>query len=679
VSDDPFASIAQPIDQGGPSRYAKPGPYVTKLDPAQETAFQGWVKQNKIPWQDTPNADYDMRGYWKAQQSGDPHAKRAANLHFPDTWKTPYHKSFSNESMYALPTAPHWEGEGDAAKLVPTVADDPFAAIAQPVDQPAPEESTARKVARGAALGVFEGAGIAPATSPGEVVSGTFKQFGEGIKNLVSKTYRANQGVGDVYGQGPQFAATALDLIPTFIEDTAAALEQGGSGTAEAAMRKDYETAAEKAASTLSSVALLKSANRAGRAGKLETAGALRKSLEKHVQPLIGPREVPIAGEKVPVLAGEAAPESTAGRLAAELKRSGAGEQSFKDFATKQQAAVKDVIRKVAKQTSGMIGPAVEEPGAAMHNAADATFAKAKPMYESLDSALITVPDTMESVSKITQQAIGRAEKLGAKITEGGGESVTIDGRKFTPASDPEAWEHLKSQGLVPDNAGQPLSTYMKVRSELLKMQRASKDGAVRYAIGKELETMNTNMEAALRNTPLLADWNEANRLWAKGYAIRDVAEEIRKSTKGTPSAEQAGEISKVPTEIKGQQLVRRLNELKHDGVLDRAFTPEEVANLRKAADILDRASGRAGRQFGFGYSPHSTIWRNLVKIPAYPLVRAMTTTGGLQALQEAWSATTAGQAQAAINRLARLGGVVGAEEGSQVRSRKDALQLLNQ
>lgn len=89
---------------------AKPGPYVTRLAPADEQKFQSWVKQNKIPWQDDPKADYDMRGFWQAQQKGDPEAKRAANLHFPDTYKTPYHRSFSNESKYALSNAPHWKG-----------------------------------------------------------------------------------------------------------------------------------------------------------------------------------------------------------------------------------------------------------------------------------------------------------------------------------------------------------------------------------------------------------------------------------------------------------------------------------------------------------------------------------------------------------------------------------------
>lgn len=91
---------------------ALPGPYVTQLSPEAEGKFQDWVQANRIPWRDSPTADYDMRGFWQAQQRGDPLAKRSAeNLHFPDTYKTPYHRSFSNESRYALPIAPHWEGD----------------------------------------------------------------------------------------------------------------------------------------------------------------------------------------------------------------------------------------------------------------------------------------------------------------------------------------------------------------------------------------------------------------------------------------------------------------------------------------------------------------------------------------------------------------------------------------
>ncbi len=103
----PYAQVVQAAPY---AKYAKPGPYVTKLDPALEQQFQAWVQQNKIPWQESPTADYDMRGYYKAMQAGDQNARQAANRHFPDTYKTPYHKSFSRESQYALPNAPQWKG-----------------------------------------------------------------------------------------------------------------------------------------------------------------------------------------------------------------------------------------------------------------------------------------------------------------------------------------------------------------------------------------------------------------------------------------------------------------------------------------------------------------------------------------------------------------------------------------
>ena len=88
---------------------AKGPPWTTKLDPADEARFQVWVQQNKVPWLDSPTADYDMRGFWKAMTAADPRAVRNfQSQHFPDIWKTPYHETFSRESMYALPTAPRW-------------------------------------------------------------------------------------------------------------------------------------------------------------------------------------------------------------------------------------------------------------------------------------------------------------------------------------------------------------------------------------------------------------------------------------------------------------------------------------------------------------------------------------------------------------------------------------------
>ena len=101
----------QPVQQ-----IFKPGPYLTNLSPAEEKMFQQWVAKNNVPFDPTPQADYDMRGFWKAMVSGDPRATSGISpsdnqIHYPDTWKTPNHETFSNESIYAGPGAPHWEGD----------------------------------------------------------------------------------------------------------------------------------------------------------------------------------------------------------------------------------------------------------------------------------------------------------------------------------------------------------------------------------------------------------------------------------------------------------------------------------------------------------------------------------------------------------------------------------------
>ncbi len=117
ISENPVTQVQVTPADTWQSRYAKPnedGSYMTSLAPPEEQQFQSWVKQNRVPWQDSPTADYDMRGYWKAQQAGNPNAAQSRNvndgeMHFPDTWKTPYHKSFSGESQYSTGQgAPQW-------------------------------------------------------------------------------------------------------------------------------------------------------------------------------------------------------------------------------------------------------------------------------------------------------------------------------------------------------------------------------------------------------------------------------------------------------------------------------------------------------------------------------------------------------------------------------------------
>lgn len=115
---------------------AKPGPYKTTLSLPDELEFQQWVKKNHVPFDDSPTSDYDMRGFYKAQKSGDPAAQTAVSafdgkMHFPDTYKTPYHQSFSRESIYATPNAPQWNGDQLQNRIGTTLVDE------RPKPQPA--------------------------------------------------------------------------------------------------------------------------------------------------------------------------------------------------------------------------------------------------------------------------------------------------------------------------------------------------------------------------------------------------------------------------------------------------------------------------------------------------------------------------------------------------------------
>lgn len=93
--------------------------YQTQLTPAERNEFTQWVVDNHIPFNAAdPHPDYDMPGFWKAMKSGDPTAVQASETgHFPDTWKTPYHESFSNESKYAGKDAPRWNDQNQLVDL----------------------------------------------------------------------------------------------------------------------------------------------------------------------------------------------------------------------------------------------------------------------------------------------------------------------------------------------------------------------------------------------------------------------------------------------------------------------------------------------------------------------------------------------------------------------------------
>lgn len=78
---------------------APAGRYQTQLHPDEEHEFRAWVRARGVPFDASPKADATA-------------VNKADNqLHFPDTWKTPFHATFSNESIYAPPYAPRWDDD----------------------------------------------------------------------------------------------------------------------------------------------------------------------------------------------------------------------------------------------------------------------------------------------------------------------------------------------------------------------------------------------------------------------------------------------------------------------------------------------------------------------------------------------------------------------------------------
>lgn len=129
-----------PIDAQPPAIPSQTAPYVapgqhvynTPLQPAQESAFQQWVAENKVPFDvSAPVSDYDMRGFYQGLMAKDPRALTAIDphdkqLHYPDYWKTPYHETFSNESQWATPDAPAWDAKDRLVAKDGTVVFDPI-------------------------------------------------------------------------------------------------------------------------------------------------------------------------------------------------------------------------------------------------------------------------------------------------------------------------------------------------------------------------------------------------------------------------------------------------------------------------------------------------------------------------------------------------------------------------
>jgi hypothetical protein len=365
----------------------------------------------------------------------------------------------------------------------------------------------------------------------------------------------------------------------------------------------------------------------AGSAGELGTALALPKipklakgatgALLDHYSASFRPIVLDIEGIKVPMLKSESAPETSAGRIVRDFKRAGVGEKHFDKFAQGQQQAVKAVIRKVAAKTSGAISPMPESAAGSLGTAASTVEATAKPMYQALDASLTSVPSMLDATAKVVQKAMADSEKMGVSVGD------------LDPSKAPT----------------QPFAVYQTLRSRLLQHARSSSDPAVRAEIFRHVDTIDTAIERGFSGKPeLLENYKEANRLWRKMYALREVAEAVDASTKGSPEEVQRSladkGVSPVAPEMQGGQLVKRLNDLADrshgPSFLDRAFEdPQHSMAVRQVAEILNRAETAGSSNVMGSATKYSLMWKLLKKIGGGRFAQMMTTPKGAQAMLE--------------------------------------------
>lgn len=125
-----------------------PHPETTPLTPAQDRGFQRWLDASQIHDNDHPDSHYDYRGLFLALQ-GQP-VPMTTDRHFPDTFKTHGHPTFSVESQYSRGP---WDGAswlGDQPIAPPMASHPPTAA---PAAAPAPFSADLQRATAGLLLG----------------------------------------------------------------------------------------------------------------------------------------------------------------------------------------------------------------------------------------------------------------------------------------------------------------------------------------------------------------------------------------------------------------------------------------------------------------------------------------------------------------------------------------------
>lgn len=77
----------------------------------EQVNYLAWLLRNGV----TETPDYDMKGFYKQAQLGDPRVSSEVNpndgkVHFTDMFKLPNHETFSTDSKFANALAGQWNG-----------------------------------------------------------------------------------------------------------------------------------------------------------------------------------------------------------------------------------------------------------------------------------------------------------------------------------------------------------------------------------------------------------------------------------------------------------------------------------------------------------------------------------------------------------------------------------------
>jgi hypothetical protein len=319
--------------------------------------------------------------------------------------------------------------------------------------------------------------------------------------------------------------------------------------------------------------------------GLKPVTGAVTKAAIRPVSRYF-PKEIPVGETKIPVLAGEAAPEgSRVANVTERYKRTGGGgrvapftpqgSELLERFGRRQHESAREAMRSSLQKSGGIARPSAQEtPGGMAYDAAQNLRSQAKPLYQQVDASLTRVPESFDKVSRIMQDAVRKAQDRGAPI-----------GDQLDPVH--------------------PFQGVQAIRSELLRQSRAlaATDPAKAAAVSQEAENLTNSLETSLRaskNPELYRSWKKANNLWTQYHAMDEVTKALDRVTKGTPMEAQAPGMAQAPTQIQGASLVETLNKLDRTrrgmrvaegkGDLTAALGPEQARAMRNVADILDRA-----------------------------------------------------------------------------------------